>query len=173
MMEEWKIIEGFENYQISNTGKVKSLARSFDMPNGAKYFQEDKILSPGICRGYVRASIAGGKAFQVHRLVADAFIPNPDNKKQINHIDGNKLNNHVSNLEWVTCSENHLHAYKTGLRFPLVGAKHQNSKLVLNTETGIYYDTATEAHKTTNMKRSTFEAMICGRHPNRTSFIYV
>lgn len=59
--------------------------------------------------------------YKVHRMVAVAFIPNPDNKRVVNHKDGNKSNNHVDNLEWATDSENQLHAYKTGLRIPNKG----------------------------------------------------
>jgi len=58
------------------------------------------------------------RAHSVHRLVASAFILNPCNKPMVNHIDGDKLNNNVCNLEWVTCSENHKHAFRTGLRQP-------------------------------------------------------
>lgn len=71
------------------------------------------------------------KTCKVHRLVAKAFVPNPDNKKCVNHIDGNKENNEVSNLEWVTKGENNKHAFDTGLSSMdhLTGEKHPNSKL--------------------------------------------
>ena len=64
--------------------------------------------------------------FAIHRLVAITFIDNPDNKPMVNHIDGNKLNNNACNLEWVTCSENHKHAYKTGLS----NSQHRVDKLL-------------------------------------------
>lgn len=76
--------------------------------------------------GYLRVSI-GGKLMFVHRLVAEKYIPNPENKPQVNHIDGNPKNNRVENLEWVTQKENMAHAVKTGLQ--PIGEKHPNSKL--------------------------------------------
>lgn len=77
--------------------------------------------------GYVSVRINGGH-FLYHRVVATALIPNPDNKPYVNHIDGDKQNNHPSNLEWVTHSENMKHSYDTGLRSK-VGEKHHKSKL--------------------------------------------
>ena len=69
------------------------------------------------------------KGFLLHKLLAIHFIPNPNNYNQVNHIDGNKYNNDLSNLEWCNNSMNQLHAYKTGLRNPLHGSKNGNSKL--------------------------------------------
>ena len=108
-MEKWKNILGFDgNYQISNYGNVKS-------------FINNIILKPSIAskrnnkQGYKVVNLKG-KLYYIHRLVAEAFIPNIANKPQINHIDGNKLNNKVDNLEWCTNSENIKHAYKIGLK---------------------------------------------------------
>lgn len=75
-------------------------------------------------RGYQTVAIRR-KTHMIHRLVAQAFIPNPDNKPCVNHIDGNKLNNHVSNLEWCSIQENNLHARQTGLHKQAVGHKIQ------------------------------------------------
>lgn len=88
--------------------------------------------------GYYRVGLYCGnnkhKSYYIHRLLAMAFIPNPENKQFINHIDGNPKNNNLSNLEWCTKSENNLHAYKTGLKIaaPSIGEKNGNS--VLNNE---------------------------------------
>jgi len=101
MIEEWKQIEGNETYLVSNLGKVKS-------PSG-------KILNGADeGRGYIRVCI-NYKLRRLHQLVAKAFIENPENKKEINHIDGNKKNNCINNLEWVTRKENMAHAFKTKL----------------------------------------------------------
>ena len=106
--EIWLDIEGYEGrYLVSNFGRVKSLITN-------------KILNQYKDRyGYLRVilSLNGKqKIYLVHRLVAKAFIPNPENKLEVNHKDGNKENNHVDNLEWVTSKENVKHAYKMGLR---------------------------------------------------------
>ena len=104
-METWKDIKGFEGiYQISNMGRAKSFKAD---PNGRilsiKNSKGD-YLNIVLCHGNKRRSV------KVHRLVAEAFIPNPDNKPEVNHKDGNKQNNRVGNLEWVTRAENHRHA---------------------------------------------------------------
>lgn len=177
MIEVWKDIKGCEGvYQVSSFGNIKTLERDLPTPNGGVYTQKERVKAIHEVMGYMQVALSVNKkhaCFKVHRLVAKAFIPNPENKPQVNHKDGNKLNNNVNNLEWVTCSENHSHAYNTGLRKPHFGKYHQNSKLVLNTQTGIFYESATDAMKcVSHIKRSTFQAMLCGRNPNTTNFIY-
>ena len=102
--EIWKDIRDYEGvYQISNLGKVKSLARK--VSNGHALIDlEERLLTPNtLAKGYFQVTLYKGKkrkCFQVHRLVAGAFIENPGNYPQVNHIDGNKQNNVVDNLEW-------------------------------------------------------------------------
>lgn len=136
----WKDIQNWENsYQVNEIGEVKSLTKKV----GCR-IRGELILSPKINHyGYKVLRLwknEKGKDVFVHRLVAEAFIPNPLNKPQVNHIDGNKLNNNVSNLEWVTCSENHKHAFRIGIKSH-VGEKHNVAKL---TEKDILYIRASE-----------------------------
>ena len=118
--EIWKSVKGFEcYYSVSNTGRVKSLKRvvSHDEGKGQRVIKE-RIITNWMSNGYHNVSFSvDGKVskHKVHRLVAMAFIDNPENKYTVNHIDGNKTNNKVNNLEWATLSENNKHAYNTGL----------------------------------------------------------
>ena len=111
--EIWKDIEGYEGlYQVSNKGRVKSLNR-YANNNGTLQFRPERILKQNIQKAgrskrctVVLSKDAKTKAIRVHRLVAEAFIPNPENKPQIDHIDTNMSNNNVENLRWVTAKEN-------------------------------------------------------------------
>ena len=97
-MQIWKDIEGYKgHYQISNYGNVRSLKKDAFLMKGA-YLKGYKIIS--LWKNGI------GKMFRIHRLVAAAFIPNPENKPCIDHIDGNRTNNHADNLRWVTAKEN-------------------------------------------------------------------
>lgn len=106
MMEIWKDIKGYEGlYQVSNLGRVKSLERIVNFGNQQRIVKE-KILSPRDNGNGYKTVCLQSKYFYIHRLVAQTFIPNPDNKPQVDHIDTNKSNNCVDNLRWATHSEN-------------------------------------------------------------------
>ena len=124
--EIWKDIKGYEGlYQVSNLGRVKSIEKYFlrKYKNTIRpYSKPSKILKPFPTRtGYLLVKLTKEKkekSFQVHRLVAITFIPNPENKPQVNHINGVKTDNYITNLEWVTAKENTRHKYDVlGFKF--------------------------------------------------------
>lgn len=131
--EEWVEITGFPNYLISNKGRVKRISRLILGKSGSKYKLPEKIMSPVLSKaGYPSVLLTIGEAklnFKIHRLVAKAFIPNPENKPQVNHKNGIKTDNNVDNLEWATASENVTHAFKTGLSQGKKGEANNSSKL--------------------------------------------
>jgi len=131
--EIWKDVIGFEGlYQISNLGNVKNLSRVVNSSHNAKRTIKEKFIKPCKNRdGYLFVSLCKSNKkvnATIHRMVATSFLKNTDGKITVNHIDGNKLNNNVSNLEWNTYSENNKHAFTIGLR-SLKGQSHNRSKL--------------------------------------------
>lgn len=120
--ETWKTVVGYEKYyEVSSLGKVRS------------NFNKGKTLVPNLCNKYYSVTLCGDKRknMRVHRIVALAFIPNPENLPQINHINGNKLDNRYCNLEWTSPSNNIQHALKNNLFNPRKGESHNHSKLTI------------------------------------------
>lgn len=118
-MEVWKDIKCYEGlYQVSNKGNIRRIKFVNRMVTKEKITYLKLNKNTGGYLSVVLYKNGTHKRYLVHRLVAQAFIENIENKIEVNHIDGNKLNNHVSNLEWVTRSENMKHSYSMGLEKP-------------------------------------------------------
>ena len=120
-MTKWKEIIGFEGvYEVSNCGKIKSL--------NYNHTKKPRILKGGLDKNgyrlYTLMSKNIKKTVKGHRIVASHFIENPENKKEVNHLNGIKDDNRVDNLSWVTSSENQIHAFKIGLQIPRKGEKN-------------------------------------------------
>lgn len=171
-MEDWKNIPGYEGcYQISSNGKIKSLQRivfreghgGFKTVNGKIlpiYFDNNGYQIAFLSKGGIR------KTVKVHRLIAILFIPNPDDKKQINHIDGNKSNNSLTNLEWCTQSENIRHADRTGLRKCASGKDNGHSIQVKDHVNGKVYETITEGARENGVSIRKFTRWLRGKKRN-------
>lgn len=147
MKETWSPIKDFENYEISNTGKVRSVISGKE-----KSFKDSK--------GYPAVDLYSNgkrKTKRIHRLVAETYLPKIEGLNEINHIDGDKYNPDVTNLEWCNRSSNMLHAFKTGLSKPsmgMLGKKNPNAGRkgikVRIIETGEEFESITECEKAIN-----------------------
>ena len=137
-VEVWKDIKNYEgNYQVSDLGRVKSLARLKEIRKGIFVNKKENFLKPTKNRkGYLNLKlckksdgVCSEKSVIIHRLVANEFLENPLNKPQVNHKNGIKDDNRVDNLEWATGSENVIHALANNLKISIKGSEHKNSKL--------------------------------------------
>lgn len=180
-LEIWKPVVGYEGrYEVSNFGRIKALKKEhfFGFKNAAKRIFDERILIPSYnTSGYLSVCLIDKNTNQVaviiHQIVAKHFVDNRDNKPQVNHKNGIKTDNTAVNLEWVTCKENIRHAHKNGLAFVKRGGNHHWSKLVLNTQNGIFYDSIGEAANSVCMKLHTLAQKLRGRRKNDTYFVYV
>ena len=161
--QNWTNVPEFESlYEINEAGNIRSLhPRNYH-----------KHIEPRIDRGgyyTVRLSKDGQTVTRfVHRLLAAAYIANPENKKLINHKNGNKLDNSLDNLEWCTPSENTKHAYETGLS----KVPDKSCRKVIDTCTKKVYNSASQAAKALNIAYSTCKNYLNGRRPNPTCLRY-
>ena len=149
MSEIWKDIQGYEElYQVSNLGRVKSLDK-YDKHNRFKRGKIKAICDNGNGYCVVNLKVDGKqKSRTVHRLVATAFIPNPKNLPEINHIDGNKKNNNVSNLEWCDRRHNATHAVQNKL------STEFGQRKVICVELNKEFNSVTEAENWVGVKGS-------------------
>lgn len=167
-MEEWKTIIQFPNYKVSNYGNILSINyRNTNKP---------KIMSINIINDYPQINFRNDKlkkSIKIHRLVAQYFISNPNNYPCVNHIDGNKTNNNISNLEWCTYSHNLKHSFKIGLSFISETTKLKLKELhalkVIDTKTNIIYNSIGDAAKVFNLNRRTLNDYLLGRRTNKTT----
>lgn len=147
----------FGNYLVYSDGRVFSL-------------KHNKFLKPAKDeKGYFRIRLSNNgesKTFKLHRLIAEMFIPKVEGKTQINHINGIKDDNRLENLEWCNNAENQQHAWNNGLN------RSSYNKLVLDTQTGIFYNSATELAKLLGMKRSTLISRLNGHRNVPSQYMY-
>lgn len=150
--EIWLPIKGFEGrLEVSNMGRVRSVERIVAFGRNKRKVSQTVYKQHDDRDGYKMVKISG-KNIKVHRAVAQAFIPNPENKQQVNHIDGNKANNRADNLEWATQEENMRHASINGL------AKH----VEVIRDDGERYSTVCEAGKSNGVSPTCISAVING-----------
>jgi hypothetical protein len=167
--EEWRNIPEFSGYDVSSLGRVRSTDRFSGKRRGLVKGKE--LVQTSNKRGYPEVRLfkdSKSTAKVVHRLVAKAFIPNDENKLQVNHIDGNKLNNKTSNLEWMNNSENQKHAYSLGLQPSRAGEGNGRSVLTdekVTTIKELYNSgkTAKEVSEILEVSLYTVRAIIAGK----------
>lgn len=149
MSERWRDVAGYEGlYVVSNLGNVRSLSSG-------------KLLKPDTCAGYLRYRLSKenhAKHCRAHRLVAEAFLPNPERLPQVNHVNGDRSDNRVENLEWCTGSANQLHSRRV-----LKNHCGLPKKAVQCVETGVVFPSITHAAKACGVKLASLSRVLNGK----------
>jgi hypothetical protein len=167
-----KVIPGYRDYAVTEDGRVFSIKRNKWLKN--------TLMTIGYYATTLRDANNNQNTVYVHRIVAMTYLENPENKATVNHINGIKTDNRIENLEWATYSENSKHAHKIGLNYISKSNREQaaknikgmSSKIVLDTQTGIFYNSAREAAKAINVNSNTLHGRLNGHKKNNTSLIY-
>lgn len=170
MADMWSKIDGYDNYSVSKNGDVRN-----DKTGKLKAFCINRY-------GYHVVDLYSGgvrESKRVHRLVAEAFINQPDGKTQINHKNGNKRDNNVNNLEWCTASENVRHAFDNGLMVPsrsMLGRKNPNAgrhgRPIRIVETGEEFSSITECEKAINGNNRHISDCLAGRQKTHRGYTF-
>lgn len=158
--EIWRNIKNEDYCMVSNKGRVKTNDRTVIYKDGRQRFFKGKILTTHINpNGYYQVVIKSNgksKTRYIHRLVAEAFVLNPEDKPYVNHIDGNKLNNHADNLEWCTPQDNSIHSYKVLKQNKPTSPGHSYPVIAVNTLLNITkrYNSVSECKRSLNISKS-------------------
>ena len=185
--EIWKDIKGYEGlYKISNFGRIirlQYIRRNILTKRVSIY--KLHFIKPILQKGYLSCSLSKNgviKRFRLHRLIAINFIPNPNGYKVVNHIDGNKINNSLKNLEWCTIADNNRHAYRTGLNKGSYGMKGKKGSLCklsksvcqynINGDLIAEYDSVATASECTGAKKSSISRCARGFLKKHKGFIW-
>ena len=170
MADTWSKIRGYDNYSVSENGDIRNDGTG-------------KLKSARLNRyGYPVVDLYSNgerRSERIHRLVAEAFVPNPDGKKQVNHINGDKTNNRLDNLEWVTPSENMRHAVDNGLYTPhksMLGRRNPNAgrpgRRIRIIETGEEFDSITDCGEAINGNNRHISDCLSGRQKTHRGYTF-